>query len=46
MFYSARYFIWALVIAVLAVVLYERYDEEILRFGRALASALGTLILR
>lgn len=46
MFYSTRYVMRALIIAVIAVVIYERYDTEILAFGKHLVSVLKTLIPR
>jgi hypothetical protein len=36
----------ALVIAIIAAVIYERYDAELLALGKALASALKFLIPR
>jgi hypothetical protein len=44
MFYSTRYVMWLLVIGIIAVVVYERYDAEILNFGRNLAASLKALI--
>jgi hypothetical protein len=44
MFYSTRYFMWFIVIAAAAVMVYERYDAEILRFGRHLGLILKALI--
>jgi hypothetical protein len=42
--YSTRYVIWLLVIAIIAVFVYERYDAEILNFGRNLVSTLKSLV--
>jgi type III secretory pathway component EscS len=46
MFYSTRYFIRLLVIVVIAIIIYERYEYAILNFGKNIVSALKTLIPR
>jgi hypothetical protein len=46
MFYSTRYFIWLVVIAAVAVIIYERYDSYLLNFWRNLIFTMKRILPR